>query len=288
MQRLHDEGRLYYSRTGYPRQKFYLDESKGVPLQDVWTDIRSLSGAHRERLGYPTQKPLALLERIIRSSSNPGDVVLDPFCGCGTTVIAAQTLARRWIGIDITYIAVDLMRRRLEDAFGRELDFEIDGIPRDLAGATALFNRSPFEFERWAVSLVYGQPNEKQVGDRGMDGIIRFPLPARNEVGRVLVSVKGGGQVHPTAVRDLHGAVTTEKGEMGVLIMLAEPTAKMVEAAQHTGSYVWPVDGRAYPKIQIATIAQLLGGHRISMPPPLSPYMPASRFVPAPDQLELA
>ncbi len=287
MQRLHDEGRLYYSRTGYPRQRFYLDESKGVPLQDAWNDISSLSGSNKERLGFPTQKPVALLERIIESSSSPGDLVLDPFCGCGTTVIAAQALGRRWIGIDVTYIAIDLMRRRLEDAFSGQAEFDIDGIPRDLPGAQALFARSPFDFERWAVSLVYGQPNEKQVGDRGADGIIRFPMPEKNKIGRIVVSVKGGGHVGPAMVRDLDGTINAEKADMGVLITMSPPTSKMVEAAQHTGSYRWPVDGRDYPKVQIVTVADLLQGHRLSMPPPLSPYLQAARQAPAVDQMTL-
>lgn len=287
MARLDEEGRLYYSRTGYPRQKFYLDESKGVPLQDVWSDISALAGSNKERLGYPTQKPLALLRRILETSSNPGDVVLDPFCGCGTTIIAAQELGRSWTGIDITYIAIDLMRRRLEDAFGGEAHFEIDGIPKDLAGAGALFARSPFDFERWAVSLVYGQPNEKQVGDRGADGVIRFPMPEKNKVGRVLVSVKGGERVGPNVVRDLDGTVNAEKAEMGVLITMAKPTAKMVEAANHTGSYVWPVDGQSYPRIQITTVEDLLAGHRLKLPPPLTPYLQATRHVPKADQLAM-
>jgi DNA modification methylase len=285
MEEFERQGRLVYTKTGMPRYKRYLDEMPGVPLQDVWTDIDPINSQAQERLGYPTQKPVALLRRIIESSSNPGDVVLDPFCGCGTTVAAAQALGRKWIGIDITYIAVDLIRRRLEDLYGSDAVFTIDGIPSDLAGAAALFQHSPFEFERWAVSLVYGQPNEKQVGDRGSDGVIRFPLPEKNKVGRVVISVKGGQQVHPTAVRDLLGTVKTEHADMGVLITLADPTPKMIEAANHSGSYIWPVDGRSYPLIQIVTVADLLAGHRLKMPPPLSPYSQAARHVAEVDQL---
>jgi SAM-dependent methyltransferase len=266
----------------------YLDESPGIRLQNIWDDIPAIGAQAAERLGYPTQKPLALLRRIVATSSNEGDIVLDPFCGCGTTVIAAEELKRRWVGIDVTYIAIDLMRRRLEDVFGDEAKFEIDGIPRDVPGAKALFERSPFEFERWAVSLVYGQPNEKQVGDRGSDGVIRFPMPEKNKVGRVVVSVKGGGQVGPAMVRDLAGTVEAEKANMGVLITLTKATAKMTEAAHHTGSYEWPVDGRSYPKVQLVTIEQLLAGHRLEIPPPLSPYSLAQRHVPPSDQGSLA
>lgn len=177
-----------------PRQKRYLDEQKGRLIGDVWTDIPPLNSQAAERLGYPTQKPLALLERIIAASSNPGDLVLDPFCGCGTTVDAAQRMGRRWIGIDISYLAVDLIETRLLDAHGVEVleTFQIVGVPADVGGARALFEQSPFDFERWAVSLVDGTPNEKQVGDRGVDGVIRFPLSESGAPGRALVSVKGG------------------------------------------------------------------------------------------------
>lgn len=270
-----------------PSYKQYLSESSGTTqVDDIWTDINALNPMARERLGYPTQKPEALLERIIKTSSDEGDVVLDPFCGCGTSVIAAQKLHRRWIGIDIAYIAVDLVRRRLEDALGSEAVFEIDGIPRDISGAEALFAKSPFDFERWAVSLVYGQPNEKQVADKGTDGVIRFPI-SKNDIGRVLVSVKGGHQVNPSFVRDLKGTLTREKAEMGVLITLVEPTRGMVDEARHSGNYVWPVNGGTFPKVQLVTIKDLLGEHRLEMPPPLSPYLTATRHTPPMDQLSL-
>jgi hypothetical protein len=160
-----------------------------------------------------------------------------------------------------------------------DLEFEIDGIPRDVEGAQALFVRSPFDFERWAVSLVYGQPNEKQVGDRGSDGVIRFPMPEKNKVGRAIVSVKGGSHVAPTMVRDLAGTISAEKADMGVLILMSKPTAKMSEAAHHSGSYTWPIDGRSYPKVQIVTIAELLEGARLEIPAPLSPYTQAQPHV---------
>jgi DNA modification methylase len=292
IKRLDSEGRIHWTTTGTARIKYFLPVEDGLVIEDhligdVWSDIPDAMHIGSERLGYETQKPLALLRRIIGASSQPGDLVLDPFCGCGTTVIAAQELGRRWIGIDVTYIAVDLMRRRLEDAFPGVGGFEMAGIPRDLPGAQALFERSAFEFERWAVSLVYGQPNERQVGDRGSDGVIRFPMPEKNSVGRVVVSVKGGGQVGPTMIRDLGGTVSAEKAQMGVLITMTRPTPKMTEAAHHTGSYTWPVDGRDYPKLQIMTVEELLAGHRLTMPPPLSPYTQAVRQTPGMDQLRL-
>jgi adenine specific DNA methylase Mod len=175
MQRLHESGRLYYSKTGYPRQIFYLDESKGVPVQTTWTDIPSLSGAHAERLGYPTQKPLALLERIVSASSHPGDLVLDPFCGCGTTIHAAQKLGRAWIGIDVTHLAISLIERRLKDAFPG-VAFEVHGTPKDLESAVDLARRDKYQFQWWAVSLVDARPygGKKKGADGGIDGILFF------------------------------------------------------------------------------------------------------------------
>lgn len=214
---------------GTPRFKQYLERSKGTLLQDIILDIGPLSSTAAERLGYPTQKPLALLERIIQASSNPGDVVLDPFCGCGTTVDAAQKLGRRWIGIDITYISIDLIIKRLQHTFGDEVreTFETNGIPHDLSAAQAMFSRSAFEFERWAVTLVAAQPNQKQVGDKGIDGVGRFLLDSKGKgqnVGRVLVSVKGGKTITPSMVRDLDGTVTAQKAQMGILVTLAPAT----------------------------------------------------------------
>lgn len=286
------EGRIVQTRPGaVPQYKRYLDEMPGVPIQNLWTDI-SLNNRSKERLGYPTQKPQALLERILLTSSNEGDVVLDPFCGCGTTIAAAQALGRRWIGIDVTFIAIDLVRRRLEDAYldhkdGPALDYELHGIPRDLAGAKALFKESAFDFERWAVSMVHGQPNEKQVGDKGIDGVIRFPLDAKTSVGRCIVSVKGGGQVNPAMVRDLGGTITNHKAEMGVLIVMDRATPGMIDAANHGGSYTWPVNGGTFPRVQLITVAQLLKGELPKLPPVLTPYLKATRHTVKSDQLTI-
>lgn len=282
MERLDAEGRLAYPKNpeGRIARKHYLAEQEKPTVGDVWTDITPLQASSLERLGYPTQKPLALLERIIESGSQVGDVVLDPFCGCGTTVDAAEKLGRRWIGIDITYLAIDLITKRLRDTHGDEVmsTIEVLGIPRDLPGARALFERSPFEFERWAVSLVNGQSNEKQVGDKGVDGVVRFPLDGSGRsIGKILVSVKGGRSPGPTAVRDLAGTIDAQRAQMGILIALEDPTAGMLDAARHTGLYEWPWNGQHFPKVQIITVEQLLAGARPDAPPSLLPYVEAQR-----------
>jgi DNA modification methylase len=279
MQRFESEGRLVYSSNGYPQLKRYLDEMPGQMVQDVWTDVQPINNRAAERLGYPTQKPISLLERLVAASSNEGDVVLDPFCGCGTTIDAAQKLGRSWIGIDITYLAIDLIDTRLRNTYGQAVadTYEIVGIPSDLEGARALFAANPFDFERWAVSMVDGQPNERQVGDRGIDGVIRFPTDARGATGRILVSVKGGRTVNPAMVRDLVGTVESQGAEMGLLISLTAPTARMIEAANHSGIYTATAHGRTYPRVQIVTVEELLDGHRPQMPPTLAPYIAAQR-----------
>ena len=175
MEQLDREGKLYYSRTGYVRQKLYLDESKGVPVQDEWDDIPSLSGAHAERLGFPTQKPVALLERIIESSSKEGDTILDPFCGCGTTIEAAQKLKRKWIGIDITYLAVALMKHRLQDAFGNKVEYKVLGEPVSLPDAQKLAEQDKYQFQWWSLGLVHARPvDQKKGADKGIDGRLFF------------------------------------------------------------------------------------------------------------------
>ena len=280
MTELDAQGRIWYpnSKDKRPRLKRYLDEQPGPVAGNVWTDINPINSRAAERLGYPTQKPLALLERIIAASSNEGDVVLDPFCGCGTTVDAAQRLRRRWVGIDVTYIAVDLVEKRLEHTYGEAIheQFEVLGIPRDINGAQRLFELSPFDFERWAVSLVNGQPNEKQVGDKGVDGIIRFYLD-KNATGEVLVSVKGGKQLTPSMVRDLSGTVEARKAAMGLLITMGEPTKGMLEAASVGGLYEWPVNKAQFPRIQVVSVVDLLAGKRPNLPTALLPYIQASK-----------
>jgi site-specific DNA-methyltransferase (adenine-specific) len=273
-----DDGRSYQEKTDRKSGKvyrYYLDEGAIPP--DYWIGIQQLNREASERLGYPTQKPLALLERIVLASSRPGDVVLDPFCGCGTSIDAAQKLGRNWIGIDVTYIAIDLIEKRLMHSYGREVTgtYDVLGIPKDVAGAQALFNHNPFDFERWAVAQVNAQPNEKQVGDKGIDGIARFPLGGKNEFGKILISVKGGKQLNPAMVRDLSGTVETQKAAMGVLITQHEPTRGMTDAVNHAGSYVHPSHGATYPRLQIITVTELLAGKKPDLPPTILPYIAA-------------
>lgn len=260
MQRLHDEGRLYYSKTGYARQKFYLAESSGVPIQDVWNDIPSLSGAHKERLGYPTQKPLALLKRIIEASSNPGDLVLDPFCGCGTAVHAAQKLRRSWVGIDITSLAIGLIEKRLRDAFpGIALD--VFGTPTDVEGARDLAIRDKYQFQWWACTLVDAQPyqGKKKGADTGIDGLIFFEDEKDKAAKRVLVSVKAGENVGVAMVKDLIATVSREKAAIGLFVTLAQPTKPMIAEGASAGFYESPL-GISFPRIQILPVADLMSG----------------------------
>jgi len=290
----------------WPIYEHYLTPNDGAAVTDIWAfqpytegtvfgtehgvdyDVRWLSPRDSERLGYPTQKPLGLLERIIRASSDPGDVVLDPFCGCGTTVDAAQKLGRRWIGIDITYLSIDLIRNRLVTTHGSDVNgtYRTVGVPRDLQGASALFSNSAFEFERWAVSLVGGRPNTKQVADKGSDGIIRF-LIDRKRTGRVIVSVKGGRSVNPAWIRDLAGTVSTEGAEMGLLIIAAKPTRGLRDAADRSGLYKWPANNQNFSRVQIVTVEDLLRGNRPLLPPTLAPYTDARRRVDVMDQLAM-
>ncbi len=288
MAKLDTEGRLYYTRTGRPRLKQYLDEMEGQLLQDVWTDLRPIHPNSKERLGYPTQKPLDLLGRIVTASCPPDGRVLDPFCGCGTTIDAAERLGRQWIGIDITYLAVDLIDKRLRHTYGDRIasTYKVHGIPHDLDAARALFAANPFDFERWAVSLIDGQPNQKQVGDKGIDGVVRFPV-SQTETGRVIVSVKGGRQVNPAMVQELVRAVHQHKGDMGIFICMTPPTKGMVEVANHSGSYEHPLTGARYPRVQIITVAELLDGKRPKMPTAILPYVKAKARNPDQPSLEL-
>lgn len=281
MEQLDEEGRLAFPKksTGRIARKHYLQEQQGRKVTDVWTDIAPLQGASAEKLGYPTQKPLALLERVLSASSNAGDVVLDPFCGCGTAIDAAQKLGRRWIGIDITFISVDLIEKRLLNTYGPEIanTYRVNGIPQDLAAARALFNQSAFEFERWAVAMVGGQPNQKQVGDKGIDGVARFPTDARGGIGKILVSVKGGQTINPSMVRDLIGTVEAQKAAMGIIVTLQPATKGFQDAVDHGGVYTHPGDGRTFPKIQHVTVAELLKGRRLRVPPLMLPYIAAKK-----------
>ena len=285
MQQLIDEGRVVQARPdSVPAYKRYLDEMPGVPLQDLWTDINPIGSRAKERLGYPTQKPQSLLERIILSSSNPGDVVLDPFCGCGTAVAAAEKLQRRWLGIDVTHLAVALMKSRLKTAFnhlpGR--DYQVFGEPVDTGSARALWQQDPFQFQFWAVSLLEAQPQEhaRRGPDRGIDGILYFIDGPRRSPQKVVIQVKGG-KVSSPVIRDLKGVVEREKAAMGLFITLEEPTKAMLTEAASGGlfhSHIW---NRDFPKIQIRTISQMLQGSGFDLPPVPSAYQSAQRIRPS-------
>jgi site-specific DNA-methyltransferase (adenine-specific) len=263
MEQLEQDGRIFYTKNGIPRIKRYLDESEGLPIQDTWTDIEALRSWHQERLNYPTQKPEAILERIIIASSNEKDLILDPFCGCGTAVAVAERLHRRWIGIDITHLAITLMRHRLSNAFGNELSpYEIIGQPKDLESARVLAQESEhegrYQFEWWALGLVDARPaQDKQKGaDKGIDGYVYFFDDNSGKAKTIIVQVKSG-HVSASHIRDLKGVIDREKAEIGVYITLEEPTKPMKEEAASTGFYEpehFP--GNYYPRIQILTIQE--------------------------------
>ena len=269
MQQLDAEGRLYYSRTGYPRRKLFLEESLGVPVQDMWYDINSLSGSNAERLGYPTQKPEALLERIINASSNEGDVVLDPFCGCGTAVVAAERLNRQWIGIDITHLAISLIRHRLHDTFGSDLrPYDVIGEPEDVGSAEALARQDRYQFEWWALGLVDARParDKRKGADSGIDGYINFFDDNSGKPKRIVVQVKSG-HVNRGQIATLKGDMDREKAELGLFVTLEEPTRPMLQEAVAAGFYEpehYP--GQQYPRLQILTIDELLGGKPAEYP----------------------
>ena len=274
MERLYNEDRLVQLRPDSPwRYKKYLEEAEGVPAQDVWTDVPPVR--QKETLGYPTQKPLALLERIIRASSEEGDVVLDPFCGCGTAIDAAQGLGRRWLGIDITHLSVALMKHRLHDRHGLRAgrDYQVIGEPRDLAGARNLAEREHdgrYQFEWWALSLVNARPlgapaggrRGKKGADGGVDGVIHF-LGERGRTERVVVQVKSGA-VGRGDIGQLRG--TLDRGAaIGLFITLREPSGPMMQEALSAGFYESAEWGR-YPRLQILTIAELLAGAQAELP----------------------
>lgn len=259
MQRMHDEGLLVYSRNGIPQYKGYLDQMKGKPMQDVWTDIPPLMGSDPERIGYPTQKPKALLKRIIEASSNEGDVVFDPFCGCGTTIYAAHELKRRWIGCDVAILAVRLVEDQLEDRYGLVKGDHYDerGVPNSVESARALFEQSAIQFEHWAVEYVGAFPT-KASGDRGIDGRLYFEMG--NELGSMVFSVKGGA-VRPTDIRDLRGVLADDdSAQLAGFISLQEPTRGMLSAAAEAGT--WEYQGNIFPRIQMLSIRDLVEDKR--------------------------
>jgi site-specific DNA-methyltransferase (adenine-specific) len=272
----------------------YLDESPGVRLQNLWEDIPAIASKSAERLGYPTQKPLALLERVISTSSHPGDVVLDPFCGCGTAIAAAQKLERRWIGIDITHLSIALMKHRLEAMFPG-IEFNVIGEPEDVGSARQLAQDDRYQFQWWALSLIRAKPlgankaggkTGKKGADQGIDGVINF-FDDGNTPKRVLVQVKSG-KVSSRDIRDLVGTLDREKAEIGVFLTLEEPSGPMKKEAVSAGYYRSQGWGRDYPRMQILTVEQLLRGAQVEMPPQHGTFREAQRaWAQEPDHLRL-
>jgi DNA modification methylase len=300
-------------KMGFPRrrdEKPFVAGERFVTLGDVWTDIDRLNQTAKERLGYQTQKPLVLLERIISASSNPGDVVLDPFGGCGTTIHAAQKLGRQWIGIDVTYLAINLIKRRLKDAFGEEIEFEEKGQPTDFESARRLAELDKFQFQHWALSLVHARPLKEGDGkgaDRGVDGLLYYYETERKDLinrikedasaslrtepvhrEKIIVQVKGGG-VNRGDVATLLGDVNNQKAAGGVLITLEKPSKQMRAEAADAGRFtskLW--HEMDYPRIQILTVEGLLNGtERVNAPPQLNPFAMAARESAAHKQTEM-
>lgn len=262
MRELYDAGRIIQTAPGrVPQYKRYLDEMPGVALQNDWTDIKPLHGSNQERIGYPTQKPLALLERVIQASSNEGDVILDPFCGCGTALHAAERLGRRWIGIDVTYLAIQVIEDRMK-TWLPHAKYEIEGIPKDEFAARQLAKRDPYLFQDWAVSKIGGQARGRGP-DKGIDGEIAFLLGKQKKYGHAIISVKAGQNVGPDAVRVLKSVVAREGADMGVFICLNEPTADMRTEAATGGRIELP--GGTRPRIQIVTVKELLSGPNLGI-----------------------
>jgi site-specific DNA-methyltransferase (adenine-specific) len=297
MERLHSEGRIYYPKnkddsydfTKRPRLKRYLNEQEGTVMGNVWTDILPISAHAAERLGYPTQKPEALLERIIAASSNPGDLVLDPFCGCGTTIAAAQKLGRRWVGIDITHLSIALQKYRLRDTFSivAGVDYAVIGEPVSLDSALALAAEDRYQFQWWALSLIQARPLGNNAGEKkgkkgadgGIDGLINFIDDATGKSKRILVQVKSG-HVSSRDIRDLAGTLDREKAAIGVFLTLEAPSAPMRKEAAEAGFYHSDGWGQNYPRIQILTIESLIHGARVDMPPTGATFQQAPKHKP--------
>ncbi len=286
MQKAYEAGIVVQTKPGsVPRLKRYLDEQRGIPIDDTWIDIAPLNSQAKERLGYPTQKPELLLERIIKTSSNEGDVILDAYCGCGTTVAVAQRLNRKWIGIDITYQSISLILKRLEDTYGTGAIFNVKmtGIPKDIASAEALANknddRTRKEFEKWSILAFSNNRatiNQKKGADKGIDGTAFF-IESEGGHGRVIFQVKSG-KVGSSDIRDLLGTMTREKAALGYFITLKEPTKDMLKEAKAAGLYEHKIMGRAYQKIEIISIRDMIEkGLRLEIPMSLEVLKSAKR-----------
>lgn len=275
MERMDAEGRVYFpaDKTKRLQRKRYLDELEGETVDSLWDDIPPINSQAQERLGYPTQKPRALLERIIAASSNPGDTVLDPFCGCGTAVDAAQKLGRQWIGIDVTHIAIGMIEDRMRSGYPG-IEFETHGVPKDLDSAIKLANDDKHQFQQWACWQVGGYPREKKGGDKGVDGWFNY-LAEGGKIETGVISVKGGENLNPGMVRDLGRVMERDKHRFGLFITAAMPTKGVRdEIASHP--LIETEFGR-FPAMQVVTIAELIHGPKPKLPPLISPVKKAAR-----------
>jgi len=280
---LDSQSDLFWTSNGVPRRKVRPQAEPGQQIDNLWADIEAIGSQAAERLGYPTQKPLALLERIIQASSNPGDLVLDPFCGCGTAIAAVQKLDRRWIGIDVTHLAISLQKYRLETMFPG-IHFQVIGEPEDLGAARQLAHDDRYQFQWWALSLIRAKPLGGQEGsktgkkgsDKGVDGVITFLDDNTGKPKRVLVQVKSGG-VDARDIRDLIGTVESEKAALGVFLTLEPPTGPMETAAVVAGYYHSPGWNQDYRRVQILTIESLLKGAQVQMPPTAQTFKQAQK-----------
>lgn len=278
------EGRILKKRDGSPRLdglKVYYDDMPGQPLQDIWTDIPRVPNVSGDRLGFPTQKPVNLLSRILAASSNVGDVILDPFCGCGTTVEAAERLGRQWIGIDVSYYSVRLIEKRMKVQFGAKQDVPIEGIPADEASGEALADRDPYGFQQWAVGELGCQLwNEGKKGaDSGIDGEMRF-FGGPDRIGRLLVQVKGGRRIGPAQIREFRTVLNDAKADMGIFFSRAEPSGEMKREASAAG--FCRLGHQSVPKLQIVSLADWFAGKHPSMPVPLEFRVQGDRMTPRP------
>lgn len=268
MAKLDAEGRIWYpeDKAKRPRLKRFLDEMQGTLIGNVWTDIDPINSRAAERLGYPTQKPLALLERIIKASSNEGDIVMDCYCGCGTTVTAAHALRRRWVGIDITAVSVGIIKSRLEQSFeDLKGKVAVEGFPKDFESARSLFEADPYLFQAWACTLIDAYPLKKKGADSGIDGWLNF-FDLDDTPHRAVVQVKGG-KVQVGLIRDFAHVVVREKASLGFFLCMGDVTEPMRKEALKEG-YWTSAGGKTYPKLQILTVADLLSHTEFARLPP--------------------
>jgi site-specific DNA-methyltransferase (adenine-specific) len=291
LEALDADGRIVWSSSGRPYLKRYLHEQKGTLITDIIDDIPPIGAHAKERLGYPTQKPLALLERIIQASSREGDTVLDPFCGCGTAIVAAQKLNRRWIGIDITHLAIALIKYRLSDMFDLKegVDYRVIGEPTTVSEARALAQQDRDEFQKWAIGLIpRARPFQQKKGkDTGIDGILYFQ-DDKSDPKKVVIQVKSG-RVGVKDIRDFRGVMEREKATLGLFVTLEPPTQDMRHEADQAGFYTTPLGNLKIPRLQIRTIEELLAGHGFQIPSAalLMGVAQATRLSPPAEQVEM-